>query len=160
MTISPAIPVTRELVHNSTTVYNNMREAGNSRIKSATVAVASQAARLTGVENVSYAWDGTDPVTGEQYSAGWRAAYTVLGAGELVASAFGIKGIAEGIIGSAKSLLKKPSSTPILKGGCFLAGTLVSRYHTDTIDKKELVGIENIKSGDLVWACNPRFGTW
>jgi hypothetical protein len=45
-------------------------------------------------------------------------------------------------------------------GGCFLAGTLVSRYCSDATDQRELTGIENVKSGDLVWACNPRLGKW
>jgi hypothetical protein len=92
-----------EIVDNVSTVYNT---TGSGRIKSAGVAVAAQAARLTGVENISYIWDDTDPVTGEQYSAGWRTAYVILGAGESVATAFGIKAVGEGVISGIKGIFK------------------------------------------------------
>jgi hypothetical protein len=98
------------IVEDISTVYNNMRSAGNGRIKSAGVAVAAEAARLTGVENISYIWDDTDPVTGEQYSAGWRTAYAILGVGESVATAFGIKAAGEGVISGVKSILKSTAT--------------------------------------------------
>jgi hypothetical protein len=106
MTTLPVV----EIADNVSTVYNNMRSTGSGRIKSAGVAVAAQAARLTGVENISYAWDATDPVTGEQYSAGWRTAYVILGAGESVATAFGVKAIGESVISGVKSSLKSAAT--------------------------------------------------
>jgi hypothetical protein len=66
-----------------------------------------------------------------------------------------------GDISGVKNVGTKLKDTPSVKmGGCFLAGTLVSRYRSDTVDQRELTGIENIKSGDLVWACNSRIGKW
>jgi hypothetical protein len=128
--VSVATAPAREVVNNVSTVYNNVRATGSGRIKSASVAVAAQAARLTGVENISYAWDGTDPVTGEQYSAGWRAAYAILGAGELVASAFGIKAIGEGAIQGGKGMLK--SNVQNSEGGVNLF-----KWNSEQLGKQE-----------------------
>ena len=57
---------------------------------------------ILAVENFSYAFDGTDPVSGEQYSGGWRATYTVLGMGEMVLTALGIKASGEAVIGALR----------------------------------------------------------
>jgi len=75
----------------TTQVYGNSRDSGNSHAYSLYVSIGTMLGRFTGVENFSYAFDGTDPVSGEQYSGGWRAAYTVLGFGEMVLTALGIE---------------------------------------------------------------------
>ena len=38
---------------------------------------------------------------------------------------------------------------------CFLHGTKVSRFSPELPNQCELVGIEDIQTGDLVWACDP-----
>jgi hypothetical protein len=43
---------------------------------------------------------------------------------------------------------------------CFLAGTLISRYSSGSIEQKELVSIEQIKRGDEVWAFNRVTDNW
>ncbi len=65
------------------TIYDRMREQGNSMAWSGYVAVGAGLARLVGVENFSYFWDGTDPVTGEEYGLAERMMYGTLGAAEL-----------------------------------------------------------------------------
>jgi hypothetical protein len=105
---------------NMATVYNTMREQGSSILASAYAGVGTSLARLTGVENVSYAIDGTDPVTGQQYNIGQRIAYTAWGAGQLVATALGVKGAGEVAVQGFKSLLK---SSKLEGKSCFTEGT-------------------------------------
>jgi hypothetical protein len=73
------------------TVYSNSRAADYSIGYSLYTAGGTGLARVTGVENLSYAIDGLDPVSGETYSGGWRATYTALGVGQLITTALGIK---------------------------------------------------------------------
>jgi hypothetical protein len=68
-----------------------MRNQGNSVAWSVYTSVGANVGRFVGVENLSYMWESRDPVTGEPYSGKARAAYAVLGAGELVMTATGIK---------------------------------------------------------------------
>ena len=43
---------------------------------------------------------------------------------------------------------------------CFLAGTLVSRYNAEAENERELVPIETVREGDLVWSCDAFTGRW
>jgi hypothetical protein len=112
-----------------------------------------------------------ESVTGSRLAGeGTNLAIGLVGPGTVAKMATGsgliksIKSVADDAVGSIKGIGTKIKNwwkgTPKVQGGCFLAGTLISRYRSDTIDQRELIGIENIKSDDLVWACNPRIGTW
>ena len=43
---------------------------------------------------------------------------------------------------------------------CFLHGTKISRFSPDSSNQYELTEIEEIKTDDLVWACDPLTGEW
>ena len=52
---------------------------------------------------------------------------------------------------------KPPAATPV---GCFLAGTPVSLYRAENNLQRELVAIESVRKGDIIWASDPRTGKW
>ncbi|MDR1493939.1 MAG: hypothetical protein LBT05_14655 [Planctomycetaceae bacterium] len=54
------------------------------------------------------------------------------------------------VVQDSKSLLKS----------CFLAGTLVSKYSENGVNKRELVPIESIRFGDKVWSFNHATQHW
>jgi hypothetical protein len=93
------------------TVYSNSRAADYSVGYSLYAAGGTGLARATGVENFSYAIDGLDPVSGETYSGGWRATYTVLGVGQLITTALGIKAAGTNVATRFKAPVN-PSQTP------------------------------------------------
>jgi hypothetical protein len=144
-------------------LYNISRNLGYSDESIASGVGLGQAlvGELVGTNALAEAGVGYDLGRNEMLDNWERAEKAIMGTAQIAATfAAGLKitGVNPRITGKSPTLA--PSATPILKGGCFLAGTLISRYCSDTTGQKELVGIENIKSGDLVWACNPRIGTW
>jgi hypothetical protein len=122
------------------------------------------------VENLSYAFDGTDPVSGVQYGAWARVGYTALGAVELVLTATGFEAAGKGLLQETK-IIGKTVTTEIVQQeseiaaksllkSCFLAGTLISRYSLEDEHYRELVPIENIRHGDKVWSYNLKTHHW
>ncbi len=111
----------QEFLDELQTVYDRTREQGNGAAWSAYVAGGTALARRLGVENFSYLWDGTDPVTGEEYGWAERQMYGAIGATELIM--IGLGG-AKGLVGKgpkAGAGASRKSNMP----GCFTEGTQV-----------------------------------
>jgi hypothetical protein len=101
-TLCPGIAWGEKIANEVSTVYNNMREADRSILMSVYTAGGTSVARFVGVENLSYAFDGTDPVSGVQYGAWARVGYTALGAVELVLTATGFEAAGKGLLQETK----------------------------------------------------------
>jgi len=96
-----------EPTQNAVTVYKQMRDGGNGMLYSLYAGMGTALARMCGVENISYASDGTDPVTGEQYSTLYRFFLYKYGEFQLVTTAFGIYGAMEAAVGKLGGAMSK-----------------------------------------------------
>jgi len=164
--VSPGVSTAIEATDNAMAVYKNMREGNRSVAMSVYAGAGAALARECGVENISYAIDGTDPVTGEQYSTLYRFFLYKYGEFQLVTTAFGIYGAMETAVGKLGGAMSKAPTQmeaalpKVQGGGCFLAGTPVCIYRSENSDQKEWVTIENVQPGEQIWSCDPRTGKW
>jgi hypothetical protein len=134
-------------------VAKNLGYSDNSIANGAGLAQAL-AGEVVGTNNLAEAVAGYDLGTNTMLD-GWerveKAASGVAQVAGTLAGAFKATGINPRITG------KTPTQTPV---GCFLAGTLVSRYNPQNQDEKEFIPIEQIKEYDKVWSCDSLSGRW
>jgi hypothetical protein len=117
-------------------VAKNLGYSDNSIANGAGLAQAL-ASEVVGTNNLAKAVAGYDLGTNTILDGWERAEKAVTGTAQVAGT------LATGL-SVTKSLLRN----------CFLAGTLVSKYSENNIEQKELVPIEQIKSGDKVCPFN------
>jgi hypothetical protein len=108
------------------------------------------------------------PIIGDAVAGGRKAVKAADKVGDLIKNGSnlddGVKAlnkVNEGVSQASRSQTKVDINIAQNKlASCFLAGTLVSKYSENNIEQKELVPIEQIKSGNKVWSYNRTKNSW